>query len=1436
MNLENAVSSASAPFTFKWTPRQGIYKVIFYAKTADASVAGWKVNVKDTSGTVSTGQANALNTLTPCKAGDAATVGTNMVEIICDERLAATEVEISFSGVGPLELAEVVVVGKAWDAYPCALGYSSSNGFHANTGTGCQICANGQHESRSAFAATDTPTSCTACDTTKKIYYTNADDHKKQTTCQKCANHLVVLSTSESSSWTCVKCPAGQEYHTTGAGECTVTIDRSTAQAISVAAPENCDAVSCRVCEDGNRNPAESSTYCHRCEKKRDYTTDKINCLTCPDGQIADTAGTGCTNCAAGTYRGNADLECLPCAAGSMSGEGAAECTQCEEGKYEDSKTSCVDCPKGTYNELAGQSGLAQCLACDDGSVATSLGLSACAVCQPGFYGPADKTLPCVPCETGKYQDVEKQTSCKTCPAGHVPNSNKDGCVPCPMGKIPNSDQSACESCPAGTFQPETGKAECLQCGVGKITSTEGQSVCVTCEIGQEANTARTECVDCAMGMYQPDDTGGTCTNCPVGKYSDNVKSSKCTDCAVGQFQDNEGKAGCKPCPAGQYSGEAGAATCTDCASGHVTREEGMSKCVPCQPGFKANQNSAATDCDKCDPGTYQDQTGQTQCKACLANYFSSTDGQKSCKRCEDKLYAAVKSSQCLPCPAPDNSDDPVLKEKCDNDENKGCASAKYENQYGNFSHNWLEEDESADGKCGFDENQAVFKCKMIEGQLQVEETYYCKKSIKTEEIAGLAESDATAEEKTEKLVDLTEDTAMNGLGDMEAVSNVLKSIGISNETDGNNDVQPIDKKVTETILKSVSNLVQSDFKVASNETKEASDISAGVVNQVINVVKQTEVKNKVIKSPRLAVIDIKKDKDDAPAKKGIVAFSLPSSDRNSKSKGLQNCSIANEDDKEDTFLMIETKEGQNNAEMDMAVVLITDATLMPDAKISIIKQEETDQDDDTVKQILEDLKKDMEDKAAAGSSETPKKKYVNSFITEISVENPPEDFKLNLFMKPTVDIGNSSQSLNTESSGKRVEVTYICAKYVPEEMTWKEDCETIYDKARPSAGVLCLCDHNTSFAVLMSAYEIDRGYAQVQSYLTYVLLGLSTVGLLLTLVFLLPAKALRSTRSAKINICFTTALLLSSLLFLIQDAFVNAEDTGIIKLKSVGCAVYAMLQHYLWLVVFSWMVVEGFLMYLSLVQVFGSHISKYMLKFNLAAWGIPLPIPFIGYFVFTKEHTVGSFTFTDHGYLADTMCFIKPESIPFYALFLAPIVLVILINLVFFALVAKVIKNSKSSGNISDQEQILRQLKAAVGVMVLLGTGWFFGIFMSVPTPQFQVGMQYLFILLNGTQGMFVFLFYIVLNDQVKTHWLVKMGFQEEKKATTSSSAAGKSTATKATTVSVSASQNQADNIYENAAASNEEHTYASAEYATAGDKAKKHEFPAKSDNNANI
>ncbi|XP_063676040.1 uncharacterized protein LOC134812503 isoform X2 [Bolinopsis microptera] len=1737
MNLENAVNS-DGPFTFRWASdgspaeRQGIYKVILYAKTADASIAGWKVYVEDTSAQKSDAQFNNLDEQVPCTAGDPLSEGKDTKEFICQERLAATQVIIKGSSV-VAELAEVVVVGKTWATYPCGLGYyNTDSGTHSDTALyGCKVCEDGSHDARTDFASDpELAKACTQCDNSvKKIFYTKTLDHKKLNKCQSCAAPTVVLADKG----TCVKCPAGQEYYAEGAdADCNYPAnpERASATAVAVTDPSTCTKVECKACPDGTRNPAESSDYCYSCTHMKEYTTDKIECLTCDVGKIRDSTGNTCEDCPAGKKRGISDNNCVPCDSGWMSAAGASVCTECPVGQYEDSKTSCEKCPVGKYNDQTGQSGESSCEVCAEGYVAASEGSETCTQCQQGTYEDG-KDKACKNCAAGYYQAAAGLQSCESCGDGEISAEGATTCTQCDKGEEPNSDNTACVPCAAGKYQPEQRKETCLLCGVGTITATTGRDTCDPCEQGQEADVARTACVDCGAGKFQSSADGGACQDCEAGTYSA-VKSSECTECSPGYYQENPGQGSCVECPSGKFSGAEGATECSECVAGHVTITEGLSvctecpvgqyedsktscekcpagkyndqtgqsgessckvcapgyvaasegsetctqcqqgtyaadktqackvceigkvqaysgavscdvcpagevpnkgklktecvkcnagqeyyaegadadcnypanperasatavavidpskctkveckacpvgtrnpaessnycyscthmkeyttdnrecltcdvgkirdstgntcedcpagekrgisdnDCIPCDSGWmsaagasvctecpvgtksntaltdcdlcvrgkyqdKAGQNTCEvcedgyvttedgspqcvacpqgtksnaglTDCDPCATGTYQDEIGKTECKQCRENMFTDKVGQVVCLNCPDKTYAGKDAAKCEPCPPgspaavrarmENDGIEEILIEKCISDLGEGCASeTEFQTQYGTFSHDWLELDSSSEPqKCEFDEFTAVFTCKMDSAKkTYVEKTYYCQKTANTIAIESLVDDqNVSNEDKTAQMEKMTNNTVMNGIGDVKAVSDVLESIVKSDE--GEKEGGNISEAVTQSVLNTVSNLVKSDFKTADDdtETQSASSITDGLVTQIVNVAKQTVVKNKIIKSPRIAVIDLKKGGGESnPSNNGVVTFTLPKANRDGKD--LQGCELGsgssdNKEEKENTILLIETKSGETNEDVDMAVVLITDSTLMPDTTISLVTKEEGEEDEETVTKILDDLKSELEDAANKDGGDA-KKSFVNSFITEVKVENAPDNFKLNLFMKPTIDIGNTNSSLNTEPDGKRMQVSYICAKYDPVKAKWEEGCETIYNSAKPSDGVLCLCSHNTSFAVLMSAYEIDRGFAEVQSYLTYVLLGISTVGLILTLVFLLPAKALRSTRSAKINICFTGALLLASLMFLIQDAFISADDTGLIKLKSTGCAVYAMIQHYLWLVVFAWMVVEGFLMYLSLVQVFGSHISKYMLKFNLAAWGIPLPIPFIGYFVFTKQHTVGSFTFTEHGYLADTMCFIRPESISFYALFLAPIVLVILVNLVFFALVAKVIKNSKSSGNISDQEQILRQLKAAVGVMVLLGTGWFFGIFMSIPAPQFQVGMQYLFILLNSSQGIFVFLFYIVLNDQVKSHWLVKVGLQEEKRTTTSSSAAaaGKSAATKATTVSASAAPNQTDNIYENAAASNEDHTYASAEYATASDKTGKHEFPAKSDNNANI
>ena len=44
-------------------------------------------------------------------------------------------------------------------------------------------------------------------------------------------------------------------------------------------------------------------------------------------------------------------------------------------------------------------------------------------------------------------------------------------------------------------------------------------------------------------------------------------------------------------------------------------------------------------------------------------------------------------------------------------------------------------------------------------------------------------------------------------------------------------------------------------------------------------------------------------------------------------------------------------------------------------------------------------------------------------------------------------------------------------------------------------------------------------------------------------------------------------------------------------------------------------------------------------------------------------------------------------------------------------------------------------QVKSAVMVMVLLGTGWVFGILMNIPEPSIQIILQYFFIVINSTQ-----------------------------------------------------------------------------------------------------
>jgi hypothetical protein len=91
-------------------------------------------------------------------------------------------------------------------------------------------------------------------------------------------------------------------------------------------------------------------------------------------------------------------------------------------------------------------------------------------------------------------------------------------------------------------------------------------------------------------------------------------------------------------------------------------------------------------------------------------------------------------------------------------------------------------------------------------------------------------------DEKARKLKELTQNTENNGIGDVEAVSEVLKSIGISEKFMKEKD-SVIGEKMTENIVNTVSNLVNSNLRIAKDrvETQSAGKIGDRCSAQLTN-------------------------------------------------------------------------------------------------------------------------------------------------------------------------------------------------------------------------------------------------------------------------------------------------------------------------------------------------------------------------------------------------------------------------------------------------------------------------------------------------------------------------------------------------------------------------------------------------------------------------
>ena len=278
-----------------------------------------------------------------------------------------------------------------------------------------------------------------------------------------------------------------------------------------------------------------------------------------------------------------------------------------------------------------------------------------------------------------------------------------------------------------------------------------------------------------------------------------------------------------------------------------------------------------------------------------------------------------------------------------------------------------------------------------------------------------------------------------------------------------------------------------------------------------------------------------------------------------------------------------------------------------------------------------------------------------------------------------------------------------------------------------------CRCDHLTNFAVLMDLHStpLTSLHQRALTAITYAGCGLSIICLTLAFAtFVICHRQLKSDRyTIHKNLCFS--LLLAELVFLCG---VNATHDRIV------CGLVAGLLHLLFLCAFMWMLLEGFQLYVMLVEVFESDKSR-VKWYYLIGYGVPVIIVAV-------SSVVDPFS-----YGTVDACWLRADNYFIFS-FVGPVVVILLANFVFLGLAIWVMYRHQTTTAVmkSKEQSRLTNAKAwirgAFILIFLLGLTWTFGL---LYLNESTVAMAYVFTVLNSLQGLFIFYFHCLQNEQVR-------------------------------------------------------------------------------------
>ncbi|XP_074219281.1 adhesion G protein-coupled receptor D2 [Camelus bactrianus] len=280
-----------------------------------------------------------------------------------------------------------------------------------------------------------------------------------------------------------------------------------------------------------------------------------------------------------------------------------------------------------------------------------------------------------------------------------------------------------------------------------------------------------------------------------------------------------------------------------------------------------------------------------------------------------------------------------------------------------------------------------------------------------------------------------------------------------------------------------------------------------------------------------------------------------------------------------------------------------------------------------------------------------------------------------------------------------------------------------------------CFCNHSTNFAVLLQVYDVQRGPEEesLLRTLSFVGCGVSFCALATTFLLLLVAGVPKSERATiHKNLTFSLAA---------AEGVLMASEWA--EASEVACVAITAVMHLLFLAAFSWMLVEGLLLWSKVVAV-SMRPGPRLTLYYATGWGVPVAIVAI------------TLAMCPHDYVATGHCWLNVRTDTIWA-FVGPVLFVLTANTCILVRVVMVTVSSarRRARMLSPQpclqQQIRIQMWATVKpVLVLLpvlGLTWLVGVLVHL-----SPAWAYAAVGLNSFQGPYIFLVYAAYNGEVRS------------------------------------------------------------------------------------